>query len=214
FSAKGDEGAWAAQITDDTAFEVLEKVVERVENETGIKIRIGVDVAASELWNGEKYVYSDKKLSREKQLEHIIKLIEEYNLLYIEDPFHENDFESFSELTKAVKCMVCGDDLFVTNTKRIRKGIGLKAGNTLLVKPNQVGTLTDTFKAVKLAKENGYNIVVSHRSGETEDSYLSHLAVAFNAKLIKTGVVGGERISKLNEMLRIEEILNAKMVRI
>jgi enolase len=90
----------------------------------------------------------------------------------------------------------------------------LKAGNTLLVKPNQVGTLTDTFKAVKLAKENGYSIVVSHRSGETEDNYLSHLAVAFNAKLIKTGVVGGERISKLNEILRIEELLKARMVRI
>lgn len=214
FSAKGDEGAWAVQISDETAFEVLRKAVEKVEIENGVKIRLGIDVAASELWDGEKYVYSDKKLSREEQVSYIAELIEKYDLLYVEDPFHENDFESFSELTRSVNCMVCGDDLFVTNVKRLKKGIELKAGNTLLVKPNQIGTLTDTFKAVKIAKEHGYNIVVSHRSGETEDNYISHLAVAFNAKLIKTGVVGGERTSKLNEMIRIEETLKAKMVRI
>lgn len=214
FSAKGDEGAWAAQISDEMAFDTLSKAIKKVESENGVEVRMGIDVAASELWNGEEYIYSDKKLSKEAQIEYISKLVEEYNLLYVEDPFHENDFESFSELTKRVKCLVCGDDLFVTNVKRIRKGIELKAGNTLLVKPNQIGTLTDTFKAVKLAKENGYSIVVSHRSGETEDNYLTHLAVAFNAKLIKTGVVGGERISKLNEMIRLEEMLNAKMVRI
>ncbi|MEM0350736.1 MAG: enolase, partial [Archaeoglobaceae archaeon] len=102
----------------------------------------------------------------------------------------------------------------VTNWKRLEKGIKLGAGNTLLVKPNQIGTLTDTFKAVKIARDNGYKIVVSHRSGETEDNYISHLAVAFNAKLIKTGIVGGERISKLNEMIRIEEMLKTRMVRI
>ncbi|MEM0214760.1 MAG: phosphopyruvate hydratase [Archaeoglobaceae archaeon] len=214
FYAKGDEGAWAAQISDEMAFEVLSKAIKKVESEIGIEVRIGIDVAASELWNGKEYVYNDKKLSREEQIEYISKLVEDYNLLYVEDPFHENDFESFAELTKSVKCFVCGDDLFVTNVKRLRKGIELKAGNTLLVKPNQIGTLTDTFRAVKLAKENGYRIVVSHRSGETEDNYLAHLAVAFNAKLIKTGVVGGERISKLNEMIRLEEMLNAKMVRI
>ncbi|MEM2727136.1 MAG: phosphopyruvate hydratase [Archaeoglobaceae archaeon] len=214
FSAKGDEGAWAAQISDEMAFDLLGKAIKKVESELGVEVRMGIDVAASELWNGKEYVYSDKKLSKEEQIEHIAKLVEKYDLLYVEDPFHENDFESFSELTKRVKCMVCGDDLFVTNVKRIKKGIELKAGNTLLVKPNQIGTLTDTFRAVKMAKDHGYSIVVSHRSGETEDNYLAHLAVAFNAKLIKTGVVGGERISKLNEMVRIEEMLNAKMVRI
>ncbi|MCS7144741.1 MAG: enolase [Archaeoglobaceae archaeon] len=214
FSAKGDEGAWAAQISDKTAFEVLNRAIERVKNENSVEVRMGIDVAASELWDGKKYVYSDKNLSRDQQVEHILKIVEEYDLLYVEDPFHENDFESFSELTKQVKCMVCGDDLFVTNVRRLKRGIELKAGNTLLVKPNQIGTLTDTFRAVKLAKDHGYSIVVSHRSGETEDNYISHLAVAFNAKLIKTGVVGGERISKLNEMIRIEEMLKAKMVRI
>ncbi|MEG9194791.1 MAG: phosphopyruvate hydratase [Archaeoglobales archaeon] len=214
FCAKGDEGAWAAQISDEMAFEILRRAIEKVERETGVEVRMGIDFAASELWDGNKYVYSDKKLSREEQVDYVAKLVKEYDLLFVEDPFHESDFESFAELTGAVKCMVCGDDIFVTNVNRLRRGIELKAGNTLLVKPNQVGTLTDTFKAVKLAKENGYSIVVSHRSGETEDNYLSHLAVAFNAKLIKTGVVGGERISKLNEILRIEELLKARMVRI
>ncbi|MDK2796350.1 MAG: enolase [Archaeoglobaceae archaeon] len=214
FCAKGDEGAWAAQISDEMAFEILKKAIEKVEKETGIEIRMGIDLAGSELWDGNKYVYSDKKLSREEQIAYVAELIEKYDLLYVEDPFHENDFESFAELTKIADCMICGDDLFVTNAKRLKRGIELKAGNTLLVKPNQVGTLTDTFNAVKLAKENGYRIVVSHRSGETEDNYISHLSVAFNAKLIKTGVVGGERISKLNEMIRIEEMLNARMVRI
>jgi enolase len=214
FCAKGDEGAWAAQISDEMAFEILRRAIEKVEKETGVEVRMGIDFAASELWDGNKYVYSDKKLSREEQVDYVAKLVKEYDLLFVEDPFHESDFESFAELTGAVKCMVCGDDIFVTNVNRLRRGIELKAGNTLLVKPNQVGTLTDTFKAVKLAKENGYSIVVSHRSGETEDNYLSHLAVAFNAKLIKTGVVGGERISKLNEILRIEELLKARMVRI
>ncbi len=136
------------------------------------------------------------------------ELADRYNLLYIEDPLHENDFEGFAELTKQVKCMVCGDDIFVTNPKRIAKGIEIGAANTVLIKPNQNGTLTGTANAVKMSKDNGYKIVVSHRSGETEDECLAHLAVAFNAKLIKTGVVGGERISKLNELIRIEELMD------
>jgi enolase len=214
FAAKGDEGAWAAQISDEIALEILSKAIEKVEKELGTKIRMGIDFAATELWNGKEYVYKDKKLDREGQIDFIVKLIEKYELLFVEDPFHEDDFDGFSKLTEIANCMICGDDLFVTNWKRVEIGVRKKAGNTLLVKPNQVGTLTDTFKAVKIAKNNGYDIVVSHRSGETEDNYLSHLAVAFNAKLIKTGIVGGERISKLNEMIRIEEMLKAKMVKI
>lgn len=214
FAAKGDEGAWAAKIDDEEAFEILRKAVEKVENENGVEIRIGVDFASSELWNGEKYVYGEKKLERSEQINFVSDLVEKYELLYVEDPLHEEDFEGFAELTKAVNCMVCGDDIFVTNWKRVEKAVKMRAGNALLVKPNQIGTLTDTFKAVKIAKNGGFDIVASHRSGETEDNYLAHLAVAFNAKLIKTGVVGGERIAKLNEMIRIEEMLGARMVRI
>ncbi|MCS7118529.1 MAG: phosphopyruvate hydratase [Archaeoglobaceae archaeon] len=214
FTAKGDEGAWAAQISDDFAFEILSEVVDRVEKNFGTKIRIGIDFAASELWNGEKYVYGDKKLNSDEQINFVAELVEKFDLFYVEDPLHEEDFEGFSKLTKEVDCMICGDDIFVTNWKRVEKAVRMKSGNTLLVKPNQIGTLTETTKAVKIAKRGGYEIVVSHRSGETEDNYLPHLAIAFNAKLIKTGVVGGERIAKLNEMIRIEELLRAKMVRI
>ncbi len=215
FAAKGDEGAWAAKITDDEAFDILTTAIERVEDELGIKIRIGLDVAANELWNGEYYVYSDKKLTREEQISYITELVDEYNLLYVEDPLHEDDFEGFSEITKSVRCFVCGDDLFVTNPIRIKKGIELNSANTVLIKPNQIGTLTDVIKAVKLSKKSGWDIVVSHRSGETEDETIAHLSVAFNATLIKTGVVSGERIAKLNELIRIEdELKNARMTEI
>ena len=164
---------------------------------------------------GNHYVYRDKKLTREEQISYIAELVDKHDLLYVEDPLHENDFEGFAELTKSVKCMVCGDDLFVTNIKRIQKGIELGAANTILIKPNQIGTLTDTFKAVKMGKDNGYEVVVSHRSGESEDETIAHLSVAFNATLIKTGVVGGERIAKLNELIRIEEYMDSpSMVKI
>ncbi|AGK60651.1 enolase [Archaeoglobus sulfaticallidus PM70-1] len=208
FSAKGDEGAWAAQISDEMAFEIIKAAIDGVRDETGIEVRMGIDVAATELWDGERYVYSDKKLTTEEQIAYMAELSDKYDLLYIEDPLHENDFEGFAELTKAVNCMVCGDDIFVTNIKRIQKGIEMGSANTVLIKPNQIGTLTDTFRAVKLSKENGYDIVVSHRSGETEDETIAHLSVAFNATLIKTGVVGGERIAKLNELIRIEDEMN------
>ncbi len=207
FACKGDEGAWACQITDNDAFEILSEAIGIVRDETGVEVRMGIDVAATELWNGEYYVYKDKKLTTEEQISYIAELVDRYNLLYVEDPLHEEDFEGFAELTKEVgdRCMICGDDIFVTNIKRIQKGIELKSANTVLIKPNQIGTLTDTFKAVKLAKDNGWYVVISHRSGETEDNTIAHLSVAFNAKLIKTGVVGGERIAKLNELIRIEE---------
>jgi len=208
FAAKGDEGAWAAQITDEQAFEILSEAIKKVEDELGVKVRTGIDVAASELWDGERYVYSDKKLTTEEQIAYMAELADRYELLYIEDPLHEKDFEGFAELTKQVKCMVCGDDLFVTNPELVKKGVEMGAANTVLIKPNQNGTLSGTAKAVKVAKDSGYSVVVSHRSGETEDEGLAHLAVAFNAKLIKTGVVGGERISKLNELIRIEELMD------
>ena len=208
FAAKGDEGAWAAQIDDELAFEILNEAVTSVSDDMGFEIRAGVDVAATELWNGEYYVYGGKKLTPEEQISFIAEMIDRYNLFYVEDPLHENDFEGFAELTKQVKCMICGDDIFVTNVKRIKKGIEVGAANTVLIKPNQIGTLTDTYRAVKIARNSGYDIVVSHRSGETEDESIAHLSVAFNAKLIKTGVVGGERTSKLNELIRIEELMD------
>ncbi len=217
FAAKGDEGAWAAQITDEVAFEILKEAIGIVKDETGVEVRMGIDFAATELWDGERYVYKDKKLTPEEQIAYVAELVDEYGIIYVEDPLHENDFEGFAKLTEQIgkRCMVCGDDLFVTNVKRIQRGIEVGACNTVLIKPNQIGTLTDTFKAVKLAKDKGYKVVVSHRSGETEDETIAHLSVAFNATLIKTGVVGGERIAKLNELIRIEDELGSpKMVRV
>ncbi len=214
FAAKGDEGAWACQISDEDAFEILNEAIGRVEEEYGVKVRMGIDIAASELWDGKYYVYKDKKLTTDEQISYVAELVDKYDLLFVEDPLHEEDFEGFAELTKQVKAIVCGDDLLVTNVKRIKKAIELNSVNSVLIKPNQIGTLSDTVDAVKLTKDNGWKVVFSHRSGETEDETLAHLAVAFNATLIKTGVVGGERIAKLNELIRIEEMTNARMTKI
>ena len=216
---KGDEGAWSVSIDDKTALEILKKVAEEVSDEYKVKVRLGIDVAASELFDEKRnlYIYKDKRLSREEQINYILELIDEYNLYYVEDPLHQEDFEGFSEITKNVKnTLICGDDLYVTNHKRIKKGLEYKSTNAVLIKPNQCGTLTDTFKAVRLAKNGKQAIIVSHRSGETTDETIAHLAVAFNAHLIKSGVVGGERIAKLNELVRIEEELGdrAKIVKI
>jgi len=209
---KGDEGAWAPNISNDDALEALSKACNKVSEEMGFECRMGIDVAASSLWNPERgvYIYERDGIERDtgEQIEYILSLIDRYNLIYVEDPLHEDDYEGFKELTsKAHGCLICGDDLFVTNIKRLEKGISMKSGNAIIIKMNQVGTLTDTWRTTRLAQENGYVPVVSHRSGETEAYHIAHLAVALNAPIIKTGVVGGERIAKLNELIRIEEEL-------
>jgi enolase len=132
----------------------------------------------------------------------------------VEDPFHEEDFQSFAELTKKVKnCLVCGDDLFVTNIERLQKGIKMGAANATIIKGNQVGTLTDAWKATLVAQKAGYVPIMSHRSGETTESHIAHLSVAFRCPIIKAGVVEGARTAILNELIRIEETLkeSAKM---
>lgn len=218
---KGDEGAWAPNISNEKALEVVSKACEDISNEVGFKCKVGLDVASSSLWNPKKqcYVYKNEGVERDagEQLEYILDLIERYKLIYVEDPFHEEDFENFSELTSKVKgCLICGDDLFVTNVERLSIGIEKKAGNAIIIKMNQVGTLTDTWNATKLAKESGYVPIISHRSGETPSPHIAHLAVGFGCPIIKTGVIGGERIAKINELMYIEEILGgrAKMAKL
>jgi len=208
-SGKGDEGAWAPAISDAEAFEIISEAIATVSDETNVEVRMGIDVAASELWNGENYRYRDAVRSREDQIAYMADLVDRYNLIYIEDPLFEEDFEAFAELTDQVRdrCLICGDDLFVTNVERITKGIEMCASNCVLIKPNQIGTLTDTFEAIHLAQENGMETVMSHRSGETTDATIAHLATAFGCIFIKTGAVGGERIAKLNELIRIEELI-------
>jgi enolase len=213
---KGDEGGWAPKITDAKAFEVVEKAVKEISEQVGFEVRFGLDVAASELWDEEKqvYIYKDAKRTRQEQIDYIAGLIDKYNLFYVEDPLHENDFDGFGELTEKVgdRCIICGDDLFVTNVDRIQEGVEKFSANAVLIKPNQIGTVTDTYNAITLAKRFGYATVMSHRSGETTDNTIAHLAVAFGCELLKTGVVGGERIAKLNELIRIgEDIGNTRM---
>ncbi len=208
-SAKGDEGAWAPSIDDDDAFEIMEEAVSTVSDEFGFEIRFGLDVAAAEMYEPTPTSISTATETRstDEQIEYIADLVHEYDLAYVEDPLDENDYEGFAKLTDKVgdETLICGDDLFVTNVERLSDGIEKGAGNSILIKPNQIGTLSDAFDAVELAVENGYDPVISHRSGETEDTTIAHLAVATDAPFIKTGAVGGERTAKLNELIRIEQ---------
>ncbi len=214
-SGRSDEGAWVANITDLEAFEIMASTCEKVSNELGFKCGFGIDVAASSFWNAKKkkYVYerNEKELGPGEQLEFIQQLIEKYHLVYVEDPFHEEDYESFAELTKKVKnCLICGDDLFATNNERLTHGIRMRATNAIIIKVNQVGTLTDALDTIETAKRAGYVPVMSHRSGDTCDWHIAHLAVAFKCPIIKTGVVEGARVAKINELLRIEEFLGER----
>ena len=218
---KGDEGAWAPNLDNEKALEVVAKAVEAVSNNMGVEVRAGLDVASSTLWDekSQRYIYEREGIGRGRgeQIDFILEMIRRFNLVYVEDPLDEEDFEGFAELTvKSKPCLICGDDLFTTNTERLSRGIELHAGNTIVIKPNQIGTLSDTLKAVKMAKDAGYTTVASHRSGETCDSYLAHLAVGYGCPMIKLGIVGGERLAKVNELLRIEDSLgdNARVTRL
>ncbi len=223
-AAKGDEGAWAPPISDAEAFEIVSEAVDDVESELGFEIGFGLDMAAAELYDAEAdaYVYGDRTRSTAEQVDYVVGMVDEYDLVYVEDPLDENDYEGFAELTERVgggasapgasgrgpradRTLICGDDLFVTNVERLQAGIDEEAGNAILIKPNQIGTLSDAVDAVELATENGYRTVISHRSGETEDTTIAHLAVATDAEFIKTGTVGGERTAKLNELIRIAD---------
>jgi enolase len=209
---KSDEGAWIANIDTDDAFEIIAKAAEEVGNELDFECGFGIDVAASSFWKPKegKYVYEMENVKRDssEQLEYMLSLIEKYNIAYVEDPFQEDDFDSFAELTKKAKnCLICGDDLFTTNTERLNNGIKINAGNAIIIKVNQIGTLTDAAETMDTAHRFGYSPVMSHRSGDTCDWHIAHLAVAYRCPIIKTGVVEGARIAKLNELIRIEHFL-------
>jgi enolase len=204
---RGDEGAWIARLDDEEALALLVDLCNSVGRGLGLRIQPALDLAASEFYREGKYHYRERSLTREGQIDFVEHLVREYGLFSIEDPFDQEDFDAFAELTRRVgdRCKVIGDDLFVTNVERLRRGIDSGAGNAILIKPNQIGTLSDTRAAVDLAHKAGYATVMSHRSGETTDDAIAHLAVAWGCLGIKTGAVGGERIAKLNELIRIEE---------
>ncbi len=204
---KGDEGAWVAPLGNVQALELVVKATKIVEEETGVEIRPGLDMAASEFFDGEKYNYKEFSLTPDEQVNFVLGLIEEFDLHTVEDPLDQEDFESWSSLTAQTDALIIGDDLYVTNVKRLDKGIEMGASNSILIKPNQIGTLTDTMDAVSMAYENNIATVISHRSGETTDTTIAHLGVSFGSYAIKTGIMGGERIAKLNELVRISEQL-------
>ncbi len=215
---RDDEGAWAPNLKSEEALEIVLKACEEVSREIGFKCRAGLDLAASTLWNQKEkcYTYSRDGTKRNsgEQMDFVLHLIKNYDLAYVEDPFHEEDYESLAEITKKVKkCLVCGDDLFATNRERLARGTKICAGNAIIIKVNQVGTLTDSSETTEVARKARYVPVMSHRSGETNDTHIAHLAVAFRCPVIKTGVLGGSRVAKINELVRIEEALGnrAKM---
>ncbi|HIK01867.1 TPA: phosphopyruvate hydratase [archaeon] len=204
---RNDEGAWAPKITIDSALQILTESCQEVSADLGFEIHPGLDVAASEFYNNGNYSYGHKELSPEDQSNYMAELVEHYNIFYLEDPMYEEDFDGFAGLLEKIgkKCLVVADDLTVTNSERLKTSIDKKSCNSIIIKPNQIGSLTETEKVIKEANQSRYTSVVSHRSGETSDNSIAHLAVGFSAPLIKTGVVGGERVAKLNELLRLEE---------
>jgi len=206
-----DERAWVANLTDVEALDIVYDVCQKVTEETGIGFGIGLDLAADRLWNSKtkEYEYQREGRSRtaQEQIGFVSSLIEKYNLFYVEDAFHSDDYLSFAVLNKKYgkRCFICADDLFASNPERTKRGIKLNSANAMIIKPNQVGTLTGTLETFKIAQENGVKVIVSHRSGETYDSSIAHIAVGWQLPMIKTGVLGGERLAKLNELLRIHE---------
>jgi enolase len=183
-----------------------------VSSEQGFECALGIDIAASSLWDAKqkKYIYRREKtkLDSAEQLGFVLDLIDKYHLAYVEDPFDEEDFKTFQELTKKAKsCLICGDDLFATNVERLSRGIKAHAANAIIIKVNQVGTLSDVLETVEMARKNSYMPIMAHRSGESCDWHIAHLAVAFKCPIIKTGIVEGARIAKINELIRIEEFL-------
>lgn len=212
---RNDEGGWAPAIKNEKALEILASSCINASDELGFEIRPAMDAAVSCLWNpkDKKYHYKQGTKTTEEQISFIAELVDKYNVFYVEDALHENDFEGFAELNKQIgsKCLVCADDLTCTNPKLLQKAIDSGSANALIVKPNQIGSLSETEEVIKLAFSSEYTPTVSHRSGETTDASIAHLAVGFKIPIIKTGIVGGERIAKLNELIRIEERSGAGM---
>ena len=217
----GDEGGFAPNIqSNEEAIETVLTAIEAAGYKTGSQIVIAMDAANSELWNSKKkkYVFhksSGKEMTSDQLVKFWEKWVKQYPIASIEDGMAEDDWDGWKSLTKAVgsKCQLVGDDLFVTNVTRLQQGIDKGIGNALLVKVNQIGTVTETINAVTLAQHNGYNTIMSHRSGETEDTTIADLAVALNCGQIKTGSASRtDRMAKYNQLIRIEELLGMSAI--
>ena len=217
----GDEGGFAPSLSNNE--EAIEFILEATENagfKPGKDVSVCLDVAANELFKDKKYAISSSKfISPEETIDYYLDLINKYSIKSIEDPFSEDDWQTWIAFTKSLNknIQIVGDDLFVTNGERLLKGIDSKAANAILIKPNQIGTLTETMNVINLAHQNGYQTIISHRSGDSEDTFIADLAVASNSSQIKTGSLArSERVAKYNRLLRIEEELgnSAKMAKV
>lgn len=212
----GDEGGFAPDLENNSAaLDLIVEAIEKAGYTPGADIALGLDVASSEFFENGVYRFEGKDRSSEEMTAYFEELVANYPLVTIEDPLDENDWAGYAHLTPLLgdKVQIVGDDLFVTNPTRLADGISKGAANSLLVKVNQIGTLTETFDAVRLAQTSGYTAIISHRSGETEDTTISDLAVATNAGQIKTGAPArSERVAKYNQLLRIEEELGEAAV--
>ena len=207
----GDEGGFAPDLK--SVDEALDLIIQAI-NEAGYStetIKIALDIASSEWWDNSSKSYFLPKTKEKYSSDELIKkwsvLIDKYPIVSIEDPLSEDDFDGWTKITEVLgkKVMLVGDDLFVTNKARLKKGFDLKMGNCILIKPNQIGSLSDTIEVIKMAKENGYSTIISHRSGETDDTSISDIAVATNAGFIKAGApCRMDRVSKYNRLLKIE----------
>lgn len=209
----GDEGGFAPNLNNNTmALDFIMEAIRKAGYKPGEDVFIALDVAASELYDKETNTYKldGKSFTSEELITFYEKLIDTYPILSIEDPFYENDFETLAKFTSLVgsRIMIVGDDYFVTNEKYLEKGIEMHAGNAILLKANQIGTVSEMIKTIMLAKKNNYKTIISHRSGETEDTFIADLAVGLAIPFIKTGsMCRGERIAKYNRLMRIEEKL-------
>ncbi|GBD39554.1 Enolase [bacterium HR37] len=209
----GDEGGFAPNLnTDEEAFEYLIEAIEKAGYRPGKDISLALDVASSELYKDGRYTIGDRRFGREELIELYNRWIDSYPILSIEDPMSEDDWEGWKLITEELgsRVQLVGDDLFVTNPQRLSRGIKEGVANSILVKVNQIGTLTETLEAIRTALQAGYTYIISHRSGETEDSTIADIAVATNSGQIKTGSVSrSDRTAKYNQLLRIEEELGA-----
>ena len=212
----GDEGGFAPNLDSNrAALDLILVAIEGAGFKVGSQIALAMDVAATEFFNEGKYEFEGKSLTSDQMITYYSDLVSNYPLISIEDPLDEDDWNGWAKLTAELgeKIQIVGDDLFVTNPERLAKGIESKTANALLVKVNQIGTLTETIDAVNMAHENNYKSMMSHRSGETEDTAIADLAVALNCGQIKTGAPArSERVAKYNQLLRIEEELAADAV--
>ena len=210
----GDEGGFAPDLpTNRAALDLISEAIKLAGYKLGTEIALALDVASTEFYSeaSGKYSFEGKELSASEMIAYYEELLANYPLVSIEDPLAEDDWAGWTEITSKLgsKVQLVGDDLYVTNPARLQKGIDLKAGNAILVKVNQIGTLTETMDAVSLAQREGMKAIISHRSGETEDTFIADLAVATNAGQIKTGAPArSERVAKYNQLLRIEEELS------